>query len=168
LKRYTGTWEHHDSCVLNVFVKDKKTRECIDTLSISSLFYLSDTFANCDSVMSFTTGFNSKRKVVDNYFGDLVVADLNFDKKDDIAIMNDYGGNGGPFYSYFIQGNFKKFSLDKFLTDSMTYFPYGIDKQKRRLTTYVHAGVCCTGEDVYQFDKLTGKWKHIIHKLHRD
>lgn len=144
LKRYSNTAEQRDSCVLKAFIKEKQTKSLVDSFNITSLFYFDDTFANCDSVMSFTTKYNFHREVVDNYYGDVVVADLNFDKKDDIAIINDYGGNGGTFYSYFIQRDNKKFALDSFLTDSMTYFPSIIDKSKQRLITYVHAGACCS------------------------
>lgn len=165
LKRYSDTTAHHDSCVLKVFIKEKQTKAIVDSFFITSLFYFDDTFANCDSAMSFTTKFNSKRQVVDNYFGDIVVADLNFDNKDDIAIINDYGGNGGTFYSYFIQGDNKRFTLDSFLTDSVTYFPSTINKSKQTLITYVHAGVCCVGEHVYKFDKSTKMWKQTRHKI---
>lgn len=165
LKRYTDAIDHRDSCVLKAFIKEKHSKKLIDSFIITSLYYFDDTFANCDSVMSFTTKFNSQRQVVDNYFGDIVIADLNFDNKDDIAIIKDYGGNGGTFYSYFIQGDNKKFTIDSFLTDSVTYFPSIIDQSKQRLITYVHAGACCVGEHVYKFDKSTKMWKQTRHKI---
>jgi len=165
LSRYSDTTEHHDSCVLKVLIKEKQTKVVVDSMLITSLFYLDDTFANCDSVMSFTTKFNAQRQVVDNYFGDMVVADLNFDNKDDIAIINDYGGNGGTFYSYYIQGDNKKFTLDSYLTDSVTYFPSIIDKTKQRLITYVHASAYSVSEQIYKYDKLTKTWSLIRQRL---
>jgi hypothetical protein len=165
LRRYSDTTEHHDSCFLKVLIKEKQTKAIVDSMFITSLFYFDDTFANCDSVMSFTTKYNSTRQAVDNYFGDIVVADLNFDNKDDIAIINDYGGNGGTFYSYFMQGKDKKFTLDSFLTDSVTYFPSVIDKTKQRITTYVHAGACCVGEQIYKYDKSKKEWRLIKHRI---
>jgi hypothetical protein len=157
----------HDSCVINMYVKDKQTKKRLDTISITSTTNFIDLFASCDTVMSFTTGFNSKRLIVDNNFGYIVVADLNFDQKDDIAIMNDFGSVGGPFYSYFIQGDSKKFSFNRYLTDSVIYFPTTIDRTNHMITVFEHAGVCCTAEEVYQLDRQTEKWKHIKHKLHR-
>lgn len=165
LKRYSDTTNHQDSCILTAFIREKHSKVPADTISITSLFYFDNTFANCDSVMSFTTKFNSKREVVDNYFGDIVVADLSFDNKDDIAIINDYGGNGGTFYSYFIQGVKLKFNIDTFLTDSVTYFPSIIDKSKQRLITQVPAGACCLSEDIYTFNKSSKTWKHTGHKI---
>ena len=164
LKRYSNT-ELHDSCDLKILIKNKRTKAHVDSIFLTSLFYFGDTFEKCDSTTSFTTNFNANRQVVDNYFGDIVVADLNFDNRDDIAIINDYGGNGGPLYSYFIQSNDERFTLDSFLTDSVTYFPSVIDKSKHRLITYVHAGACCTGEHIYQFDKSTKKWRQTKHKI---
>ena len=109
-KRYSDTAELHDSCAVKILIRYKQTNAYFDSIFLTSLFYYGDTFANCDSsATSFTTGFNSNRQIADNYFGDVVVADFNFDNQDDIAIINDYGGNGGPLYSYFIQRNDKRF-----------------------------------------------------------
>ena len=165
-KRYSDTTELHDSCALKILIQDKQTKADFDSIFLTSLFYYGNTFANCDSsTTSFTTRFNSNRQIADNYFGDMVVADFNFDNLDDIAIINDYGGNGGPLYSYFIQNNDKRFILDSFLTDSVAFFPSRIDKTRHRLITYVHAGACCVGRHIYQFDKLTNKWKQTSHKI---
>jgi hypothetical protein len=73
------------------------------------------------------------------------------------------GGNGGLLYSYYVQTTAKKFVSDKFLTDSMSYFPNEINKKKQQLTTLVHAGACCAGEQIYQYNS-SGKWKQISHK----
>jgi hypothetical protein len=164
-RRYSDTMEFHDSCELRILIKDKRTATYVDSISLVSSFYYGDLFANCDNTTSYTTKFNSKRQVVDNYFGDIVVADLNFDNKDDVAVINDSGGNGGPLYSYFIQTGKKKFTLDNFLTDSVTYFPHSIDKTKHRLITYVHAGACCVGKHIYQLNKSMDKWKQTSHKI---
>ena len=166
LKRYSDTFKLHDSCALKILIKDKQSKAELDSIFLTSLLYYRGTFANCDSsTTSFTTSFNSNRQIADNYFGDMVVADFNFDNLDDIAIINDYGGNGGPLYSYYIQNDDKKFILDSYLTDSVTYFPSIFDKKRHRLITYVHAGACCVGRHIYKLDKLTNKWKQTSHKI---
>ena len=38
-----------------------------------------------------------------------------------------------------------------------------IDVRNRRLTTYVHAGVRCMGEHIYELDKMN-EWNEISHK----
>lgn len=166
--RYSDTAEHDDAGILKVLILNKQSKEVMDSLSLASSFYFSRTFEGCNNAISYTTSFNSGRQIIDNYPGDVVVADLNFDNKDDIALVDYISASSGPLYDYYIQDSAKKFKREDYLTDSVSFFPTIIDKKKLRLTSYVHAGVCCTGEDVYQYDKPTRRWKHIKHKLHRD
>lgn len=164
-KRYSGTDERQDSSYLTVYIKDKETQSTLDSFSISSFFYPSGMFSNCDDMTSFTTGFHADREIIDNYHGEIVVADLNFDGLDDIAVIHDVGGNGGPLYSYYMQTTNKKFILDNFLTDSVRFFPAEINSQTRTLTTYVHAGVCGLSEHVYEYDKKSNIWAEKINKI---
>lgn len=39
-KRYTDTIEQQDSCLLKVFLKDKTTKSTLDSISITSFFFL--------------------------------------------------------------------------------------------------------------------------------
>lgn len=165
-KRYTDTIEKQDSCFLTLYIKDKKSKSVIDSVNIISLSYYSFMFSRCDNVTSYTTKFKADREIADNYFGDIVVADLNFDEKDDIAVINDGGGNSGPLYGFYTQTSNKRFVMDRFLTDSVAYFPDRIQKSKRRLITLGHAGACCAGEHIYQLDKTTNQWKHIRYKVY--
>ena len=164
LRRFNDGRQVYDSCILKFIITDKKTKYKIDSTQLTSLFLFSDTYLNCDSVTSFSTNYKNNREIVDNYFGDVVVADFNFDNKDDVAFITDIGGNGGPIYSYYLQSN-NKFSVDKYLTDSVIYFPQIIDKKKQRLTTRVHAGACCEGVHIYQLNKSTNMWKQISRKI---
>lgn len=162
--RFRDTVRRDDSCQLNVLIKDKHNPTILDSFLITSMYYFEDIFSNCNNMTSYATGFNSQHKVTDNYFGDIVISDFNFDGKDDVAVINSSGGNGGPAYNFYIQGAGYKFLVDKYLTDSVAYFPLVIEKVKKRLITYVHAGACCTGEDIYQLNKVTGNWSHISHR----
>ena len=164
-KRYSDSIAKRDSSLLIVCIKDKNSNSLLDTIICNPCPFFDYYFLECDSITSYSTGFNSKREIVGNYFGDIVVADLNFDGNDDLAIINDGGGNGGPGYFYYIQTNKKKFIQDNYLTDTVKYFPAKINKTKKQLTTYVHAGACCVGENIYQLDKTTNKWKQISHKI---
>ncbi len=102
---------------------------------------------------------------LDNDFGDLVVADLNFDSREDFAMIKDSGGNGGPVYNFYIQNESGEFILDKFLTEKMEFFPTRIVKSNRTLITKVHANVCQVGEHTYQLDVKLNKWKQIKHRF---
>jgi hypothetical protein len=142
-----------------IAVYDKKMK-LVDSIIQPTFVYFSE-WIDFSTACSYITGINRNIQVVDNYEGDFVVADFNFDNKNDFAIINDMGGNGGTFYSYYIQEDKNKFIEDKFLTDSVTYFPT-IDKKNRTLTTHVHAGVCWMGEHIYTQTK--SGWKQLSHR----
>ena len=164
-RRFRNTIEKHDSCAVKLRVRDKQTKKIIDSIFVGSHFYFHNTFMECKNVLSYSTKINTSKQVADNYYGDLIIADLNFDHKDDIVVINDSGGNGGTFYSYFLQDDKKKFVLNNFLTDSMTYFPSEIKSKTHTLTTYVHAGVCGLGEHIYHLDKKTNSWSEKSHRI---
>ena len=164
-KRYTDTIEQQDSCFLKVYVKDKITKLTTDSISFSSPFFYSFMFQSNDSMTSYSTQFKADREIFDNYFGDIVVTDFNFDGKDDIAVVYDGGGNGGPEYNFYTQTDTMKFVMDKYLTDSVVYFPNHFNKKKNEMVTLVHAGACCVGKHVYRYEKTTKKWKQISHKI---
>jgi hypothetical protein len=162
-KRYVDTIEIAQNCYIKVEIRDKSTEAILDSFTVESNFIFSFMFLSCDSMTSYTTKFNADREIYDNYFGDVVVADFNFDGYDDIAIVNDSGGNGGPSYSFYLQNKSRKFTKDNFLTDTVSYFPSIINKKDFTLTTYGHAGVCGTCERIYKLYKNT--WKKKSHKI---
>jgi hypothetical protein len=82
-----------DSCIAEVLIQDKQSKANLDALSITSRFYLDDAFKNLQNVRSYSTKTNADKQAVDNYYGDIIVADLNFDNKDDVIVINDAGGN---------------------------------------------------------------------------
>jgi hypothetical protein len=154
----------NDSCIVKVFILDKMTQKEVDSILITSRLMYKDIFKNCDNFRSFITGKNRNKEAPDNDYGELIIADLNFDSKDDIAIINDSGGNGGVFYNYYLQGENNTFKLDKYLTDSMVYFPSEMIKKKKMLITYVHAGVCGLGEHKYIYNSKN-TWSEISRKI---
>jgi hypothetical protein len=157
--------EGTDSCMAKLVMREKNTQHKLDSFSLVSYYCAPCVFEDCSKVRSYTTGYKADEDVIDGYYGDIVVADLNFDGRDDIAVINDCGGNGGPLYSYYLQNKRKQFVLDKFLTNEMIFFPYEIDIKRKRLTTMVHAGACCVSETVYQYTQATGKWKKISERI---
>jgi hypothetical protein len=145
-----------------ILIYDKKMNLLDSVVQPAYVFHAAS--VKLDDARSYITGVNKNKQVCDNYFGDFVVADFNFDSKNDFAIINDIGGNGGAFYSFYIQQESKKFIFDRFLTDSMVYFPSDINSKGRILKTYVHAGVCWVGEHKYRLDATTKRWSEISHK----
>ena len=114
---------------------------------------------DCNLCRSYQTGKNETVEEQDNDYGDIIVADFNFDKKEDLALKSDSGGNGGPAYKFYLQDSNGKFYLDNFLTDTMTYFPTHINKNNKTLTTLVHANAMELCKSIYKQDKATDKWK---------
>jgi hypothetical protein len=165
VKRYSDTSKIWDSCSVRILIRDKLTKAFSDSILLSSVFFAGELFANCDSMVSYTTKFNTKRPIVDNMFGDIIVADVNFDDRDDIVVVREAGSNSGSLYKYFIQSGEALFRTDKFLTDSVAYFPDVIDSSKWQLTTRAIAGGCCVSENIYQLDKSTKEWKRVGHKM---
>jgi len=141
-----------------IIIYDKKMN-VLDTIHQPIYWFFSESI-DLNSYRSYITGVKKNEQAFDNYYGDFIVADFNFDSKNDFAIINSMGGNGGPFYSYYIQQDDGKFVLDTFLTNSMVYFPTKIDIKNRQLTTHTRFGCCCIFEYIYGLDK-TNKWEKI-------
>jgi hypothetical protein len=154
-----------DSCVIKVAVFDKSSSKQIQAIQYSSVSFFNDAFGDCGNVRSYTTNVNRDSVAVDNDYGDIIVADFNFDNKDDFAIKNNSGGNGGPEYRFYIQDTNDEFILDKFLSEKMIFFPIQINKTNHTLTTLVHANALQLTETKYKLNISTKKWKTIKSKL---
>lgn len=153
-----------DSCLVNLIFQDKKRLHPVDSLIFPTNLFLNETFENCNDVRSYTTGYNINKEIVDNMYGDIVVADLNFDGLEDLAIMNDNGGNSGPYYRFFLQENKQKFKESQFLRDSMALFPTKINPANKTLFIRSRVGFCMIGERVLAFNE-NKKWETKSKKL---
>lgn len=76
---------------------------------------------------SYTAGKNLSREIVDNDYGDCIVVDFNFNLRDDFAVKTDEWGNGGPLYDYFVQIPDSSFTRDRFLSETLRWFPYSMN-----------------------------------------
>lgn len=159
--RLTDSIEQQDSCIVQLLIRDKTSHSVLDSLTLSSTFYDDDVFAGCDNARSYTTGHGTQQQVYNGYQGDIIVADLNFDHLDDIAVISDVGFTGNALYHYYIQTTNRQFVPETFLTDSVAYFPEKIDAIRQQLVTRVPAGVCCLGVHTYQLGNANRQWKQI-------
>jgi len=126
------------------------------------------TFSECENARSLITGKHKKTEVSDDDYGDIVVADLNFDGKEDLAVKNNIPADVGPEYLYFIQGK-RGFIKDEYLSEKMSYFPWLIKPKKHELIALAHP---FPGTHIYQFqyNTVTKKWRkvsdrHIYHDI---
>jgi hypothetical protein len=157
---YQNSWQGQDSLMVKLLITEKTTSKLLDTIVVNPIAgfpFLNDEYR---FAISFSTEFNADKEIVDNYFGSIIVADVNFDGKDDIAVAFD-GGNSGGYYIFFIQNENVKFVVDDFLTERVSFFPYKIDYQQKQITTGARSGVAGAGFHTYQFDSITEKWEHI-------
>ena len=152
-----------DETLVNIIIQ-KKSGDKPQEIEFISESLFEESYMSCDAVMSHTTGVNKDLKVVDNDYGDVIVADLNFDGREDLAVKREEGGNGGPLYFFYLQDEDGKFDIDDFLTESMAYFPFVIDAKNKHLTTLVYANDYQMNETVFE---LKGKknWKEVSNRL---
>jgi hypothetical protein len=152
----------HD-CPVKVTIIDKASKKPLQVISFMATSLYDRSFSKCSWVRSYSTGKNRNAEVLDTDFGDIVVADFNFDSSEDIAIKS-YDEMSGTYYRFYLQGKDGLFKLDTFLTDSMSLVPTYFNKTKRTLTTYQHAGAR-DAEMVYRLDRRTNKWGMTRHRF---
>jgi hypothetical protein len=136
----------------------KANKKQIQQIAIKPAHLFDDAFTDCSAARSYITGKNKDAEAEDNDFGDFIVADFNFDNREDFAVKWDSGGNGGPTYEFYTQNKSGKFQKDSFLTGKMGFFPGTIDTRRKRLITYVHADVAGYHENIYKYNPVTRKW----------
>ncbi len=154
-----------DSFTIAVIIIDKQSGEEVQKIAFSSTYLFSSVYTECGDVRSYITGVNANKVEVDNDFGDVIIADLNFDGKEDLVLKKDSGGNSGPVYNFYIQNKVGQFFLDDYLTNKVEFFPVHINKVRKTLVTHTHANVGEFGEHTYKLDAKTNMWKQINHRL---
>lgn len=159
--RLTDSIEQTDSCIVQLVIKDKTNHSVLDSFTVSSRYYDEDVFAGCENARSYSTSYRTHEEVVNGYEGDIIVADLNFDHLDDIAVISDVGFTTSSLYRYFVQTGGRTFKPEPYLSDSVSYFPNKIDPIRQQLVTRVPAGVCCLGVHTYQLGNANRQWRQI-------
>lgn len=156
--------EEIDSNAVKIIIYNKIANKKQE-FNFGASYLFKKTFIDCKTVRSYSTGINKNAEIIDNDFGDFIVADFNFDNREDFAVKNDSGGNGGPTYNFYIQDKNKNFALDKFLTTQMAFFPSKFIAKNKRLVTYVHANAYQLSENVFEYNELSKKWKYKASRL---
>lgn len=140
---------------------DKTNKSRIQRITVTPDYLFQDAYAKCTAARSYITGKNAEADAADNDYGDLIVADFNFDGSEDFAVKRDSGGNGGAFYQYYTQNKRGAFRKDSFLTDRIGYFPGTIDRRRKRLVTYIHADASGYNENIYQYNSAAKRWTFL-------
>jgi len=161
----TSGYTHGAKIDLLIYNKQKALHQKV---SLECQFLFDDAYGQCDKVRSYVTGQNVNKEALDNDYGDLIVADLNFDGKEDFAIKDDSGGNGGPFYKFYIQQKDHSFKEDNFLSEKVGHFPAEMYPDLKTIVTHVHANVREHGESTYHYNSKLKKWRRTKHIYVRD
>jgi hypothetical protein len=74
---------------IEVTIIDKASKKKIQVISFKAIDLYPASFTKCNWVRSYSTGKNRNAIVRDTDFGDVVVADFNFDSREVIAIKSD-------------------------------------------------------------------------------
>lgn len=165
-KKLTKTEDGNaDSTYVKISVLEKRSEKIIQIIRFTGEYLFNNQLVNCNDVRSYSTHINDSSIPADNLFGDVVVADLNFDGMDDFAVVHDYGGNGGPIYNFYIQKNDKTFVRDKFLSETVQRFPSVINKDTETFVVRVRANTYQYNERKCEFNKEKSVWKIIYTRL---
>lgn len=164
IRKITNPKEEIDSNAVKIIVYNKITNKKQE-FNFGSSYLFEKTFIDCKTVRSYSTGINKNAEITDNDFGDIIIADFNFDNREDFAVKNDSGGNGGPTYNFYIQDKNKNFTLDKFLTTQMEFFPSKFITKSKSLVTYVHANAYQLSENTFEYNEQLKKWKYKASRL---
>ena len=146
---------------IRVRVISKTNKKQIQRIVFAPEYLYQAAYTKCSAARSYLTGKNAKADATDNDYGDFIVADFNFDGREDFAVKRDSGGNGGAFYQYYAQNKRGAFVKDSFLTDQIGYFPGKIDARRKRLVTYIHANAFGYNENIYQYNSAAKKWTFL-------
>jgi hypothetical protein len=161
MSRVSRANEKVDSCVINLKIFNKSNGTLVQTIQFDSEFIYPEVFTRYDFVRSYITGINQKKPAENGNFGDFIVADFNFDNKEDFAVISNSSPIGETHYSFYIQDNNGKYVLDKFLTEEMSIFPDEIDSVNNSLTTIALAGSTGLCKTTYIYDKRKMKWNQM-------
>lgn len=154
--------EVHSQVIVTVLSNTGRDTLLSTTFRSESLF--SDAFVDCNAVRSYSTGHQQYKDAPDNDFGDIVVADLNFDGTDDIAIKRDSGGNSGPTYNYYLSKD-GQLLFDEYLSHVMEFFPDEIAPSNRTLVTQVHLSALEESRMTYLLNEEGNTWERIDHSI---
>ena len=158
-----GVLEMLDAEVLITSKKDKKIIQRINYNYAKGGGPRSSFTFNCLS-RSFITGFNKNAPNVDGDWGDIIVADFNFDGKEDFAIRKSASPMDAPIepVDFYIQNDKGQFIKDSYLSSEFDVFPDKIDARNHTISVEYFIGANPEPAIVvFKYNATTQKWKEI-------
>jgi hypothetical protein len=142
--------------IIKIFSRKKQVKT--QTIELENEFMLKSTksYRYCENNKSYSADIFLES--TENDFGDLIVADLNFDGKEDLAVKREEGGNGGPTYNFYIQSKNGQFVLDEFLSNEMSYFPNYLNSKQKTLNVNIRIDSISEENKLYSYSSITKNW----------
>lgn len=163
-RKYTKKDTAKDSIFIEIINKKTKIKQIIKRESETWMtFYIYEDF---DFVRSYSTELNADSTVVDNMFGNIVVADLNFDNLEDIAFVRGLSATSGAYYYFYVQNKNQYFEYDSILTKKSGFFPNEINTKTKQISNQYHCGACAYCEETFQYHQKTNNWEQLTHLLY--
>jgi hypothetical protein len=150
---------------IKISILKKSNGRIIENIILHPHYLYPGVYENCLRARSYITGVNMDTLAIDNDYGELVVADLNFDGKEDLAFIDNSEGNSGPTYCFYLQTENHGFEPEHFLTEHMEFFPTKINKATHQLITYGHSSANSSCKHIYQYFSATRSWKEVSRKI---
>ncbi len=154
---------YYDSCFRSIYIYNKNDsliQKIIPNIWIIP-WYFNDEESDTNLSKSYITGKNKEIRGIDNYCGEIVVADLNFDGLEDFATPIGMGCDNGSHYAFYIQNKQNKFKLNNYLTENVIWFPDEINDSLKTFTNAVPCTVIGLNFTTYKYYPKTQKWKCI-------
>lgn len=148
-----------DSTYIRIRIFEKGSKTILQTIRKPHHWLFENLYTDKNKSRSYSTNFNSEKQVVDDDFGDVVVADLNFDGLDDFAVTYDHGVSNGNHYYFYFQRSNKTFYRQVLLTEKMIHFPSEIDPANKCITTRTAAGAYGVGVTTFQYNTVKNSWR---------
>lgn len=157
--------EEDTKYLIKISLRDKETNKIQKIDFTPEILYNKNLNLNTSS----HSYFNPKQSLIKASEGieryhDLIVLDYNFDGREDFAIINYEGSNGGPQYAYYKQKSNGQFELDESFTTEIRFFPLEINNKEKTLE-FGHPSGCCQINTFIVKIQPNGKWKVIYTKL---
>ncbi len=128
--------------------EDKKVIQHILYTPDKGLF---EGFDSC--AISYSTGY---KKRGDDY--DIVVADFNFDGREDFALQTGHAVNGTEFYDFYIQNKSGQFTKDEFLGSTVMGYIDTPNIQNKSFSVTARIGAGNISTIILSHDIATNKW----------
>lgn len=166
--KYTVTeveTEEDTKYLIKISLRDKETNKIQEIDFTPENLYNKNLNLNTSS----HSYFNPKQSLIKASEGieryrDLIVLDYNFDGREDFAIINYEGSNGGPQYAYYKQKTKGQFELDESFTTEIRFFPIEINNKEKTLE-FGHPSGCCQINTFVVKILPNNKWKVTHTKL---